>query len=210
MELGRRLGRPTPESFVAPDGSHVQKMVESDGILADKMDGVVNSQIVPTLTKRQHADLAAEAVVDYLRGNNDTHCGNFLQMKDGSIMGIDKGLSLRGILDDDDLEHFQHASHVYYELKRQLDWNPDAADEILHSNYAAARAVAVKAESMPQAEYLGLIESMSKGYQFRYGEEHVVGVKAAMRRRDGIVKQVDDMYAYQARANNIKFKKIES
>jgi len=54
--------------------------------------GSLESKSPADLTEQQRVDIGAEHVADWCMGQSNTHAGNLMELEDGSIIGIDKGL----------------------------------------------------------------------------------------------------------------------
>lgn len=120
LKVGKLLGFTEPDSMIAtmPAGmadiggqsGFAWRWVEAPGTL----DGIHPS----TLTDKQIQDVAREHVLDWLSANDDAHSKNFLQLPNGSIMGIDKGRAFKwfGNPEKDQLSlgALDNNAHTYY------------------------------------------------------------------------------------------------
>jgi hypothetical protein len=80
----------------------------------ENVKGDLSQKDLTKLTEKQCNDLLRERVVDWLFSNHDTHPKQFIELNDGSILGVDKEQSWKHI-GDDVLSTTYHPNKVYDE-----------------------------------------------------------------------------------------------
>jgi len=120
-DAARAIGVDTADVYVV---SHRGKAGTIQRLFKDvKHDGLGNVG-VNGLSQKQVADLQRQHVLDWLIGNNDGHLDNFLVLKNGKLVGIDRGQAFRYFKTD----------------KLALDYNPNAkyGIEVFYNRFFAA------------------------------------------------------------------------
>lgn len=187
MQLARWWGFPTAEAALSSDGKHsMQKM------FPDVVGDLLQSPARPRLLDRIGADqlpyLAAEHVLDHMLANPDTHGGNYVVLSDGTVRGVDKGVSMSS-----GYQHRPNFEMARYDAKRppgggqdmdrRLIPHPGATDvyeqmyaavvrdELHPDTVAAMRSAALDAarriQNSDEKEYL---RRAREARQDRYGE----------------------------------------
>jgi len=91
-EAAKRLGLDSADVFLVKHRGRTGTMhrmfkaVKNDGLERVGIEGLTQQQV--EAMQRQH-------VLDWLIGNNDMHAGNFMVLKDGTLVGIDRGQAFR-------------------------------------------------------------------------------------------------------------------
>lgn len=111
-QLGKALGlQMPPVTVVTHDGVRMslQPMVPGEDLLHRVGGATAGLKGAPpplalslpaasSLTDAQMSELARGSVLDFLLANRDSHAGNWIVDEAGDLWGIDKGLSVRGIV----------------------------------------------------------------------------------------------------------------
>jgi len=158
---------------------------------------------VQGLTQEQVAQLQRQHIFDWLIGNNDGHIDNFLVLKDGKLVGIDRGQAFRYFKTD----------------KLALDYNPNARYGIkvfYNDVFAAARdgklptgvemlgldapeiaSLVKKAESLSDEQWLTIwrpyIDGAMKNKSLAYGSRAAFE-RELLRRKNQLGSDLDEFY----------------
>jgi hypothetical protein len=120
LKVGKLLGFTEPDSVIATMPAGMAEIAGQSGFVwrwVEAGDTLVH--LPPSeLTDKQIQDVAREHVLDWLSANDDAHSKNFLQLPNGSIMGIDKGRAFKwfGNPEKDQLKlsALDNNAHTYY------------------------------------------------------------------------------------------------
>jgi len=191
-ELAKRLGIPTPEVYVT-------EIEGRPGSLQQLFDVAGNFRGVnPTaLTPAELARIQREHVFDWLISNHDGHPGNLIRLKDGRLVGIDKGQAFR----------------FFGKVRLSLNYNPNPESSIyndIFKAYAEGKDVGVlplghgdiegllrKIDALPDEEFRRILSPYAKraaeAGRLAYGTEEAFLEKALERKR-AMRKQLKEFY----------------
>ncbi len=193
-----------------PKKGFMQKMYSSSdvkGELADIMPSGsfagVDDDIIRQVQEHQ--------VLDWLIGNHDGHKQNFLVMKDGSVVGIDKGQAFK-FMGKDRLAHDFVPPQNFGEVAYNRMWQEYRAGTI-DLDLDSIADVLARIEALDDEAYAALVRTYAEG-RFKAGQSagFLKGtaarssddlVELAVERKRDIREQFEEFYLDQANARGI-------
>jgi hypothetical protein len=194
--LAKAWGYKTSNSFITDfdnRSGHVQEMFDAERDLS----GVSMSE----LNSNQVTDIAKEHLLDWALDNDDSWGANLLQLKNGSIVGIDKGRAFAAIghwngLSGDSSAHV-HMPLVYTDLYKAIADKTISQEDAI----AAYRAVIKQAKKMEKLSDSRMTESLERAFANRTNWAATGGpknkeeaIKAALDRKNSLVSDMEKLW----------------
>ncbi len=195
-DLAKAWGFKTAKSFITDfdnRSGHVQQMFDAEKDLS----GVD----VSTLNTSQLQDLAKEHLLDWALDNDDSWGANLLMLKNGSIVGIDKGRAFVGIGHWNGLSG-DSSAHVHMPLVYTSMYDAIASKKISQEDANAAYFAAIKqARKMEKLSDARMEEILEEGFKNR--KNWTIGggpsnkedaIKAAIARKNNLVNDMETLW----------------
>ena len=195
-ELAWAWGYKTSKSFITDFDDrkgHVQQMFDAES----DMGGVSMSSLTPS----QVQDIAKEHLLDWALDNDDSWSANLLKLKNGSIVGIDKGRAFVGMghwngLTADSQAHV-HMPLVYTDLYNAIA-NKQISQEDANAAYFAVLKQARKMEKLSDARMTQILEEgfkNRKNWTVSGGPNSKEGaIQAALDRKNSLVNDMETLW----------------
>lgn len=196
-DLAQIWGYKTAKSFITEFDDrkgHVQQMFDAE----KDLNGVSMSD----LTTSQVQDLAKEHLLDWALDNDDSWGANLLMLKNGSIVGIDKGRAFVGVGHWNGLSG-DSSAHVHMPLVYTDMYNAIASKKISQDDANAAYfAVMKQARKMEKLSDERMAEILEEGFKNR--KNWTVGggptskegaIKAAIERKNSLVSDMEGLWS---------------
>lgn len=195
-ELAHLWGYKTARSFITEFDNrkgHVQEMFDAES----DMNGVSMSSLTPA----QVTDIAKEHLLDWALDNDDSWGANLLKLKNGSIVGIDKGRAFASIghwngLTADSSAHV-HMPLVYTDLYNAIG-NKTISQETANAAYFAVIKQAKKMQALSDAK---MTEKLEMAFANRTNWAVTGGpknkeeaIKAALDRKNSLVADMEKLW----------------
>lgn len=152
------------------------------------------------LTQRQLSDVAREHVLDWALDNDDARASNFLQMPDGSVVGIDKGRSWadfghwNGLAGDERMdERSAQLVTQLYQAVRDHKFSKDTADQ----TFIDVMHRAQKMQHMTDERLRDMLDT-AFAHRTQYAGQYSTKaelVQAAIDRKNGLAKDFNKLWA---------------
>jgi hypothetical protein len=195
-ELSWAWGYKTSKSFIADFDNrtgHAQQMFDAEKDL--------NGVDVATLNSSQIQDLAKEHLLDWALDNDDSWGSNILMLKNGSLVGIDKGRAFVGIghwngLTADSSAHV-HMPLVYTDLYNSIA-SKSISQEDANAAYFAVLKQARKMEKLSDSKMTEILEA-----GFKNRKNWTIGggpgskeeaIAAAIARKNNLVSDMETLW----------------
>lgn len=194
-ELAQAWGFKTSKSFITEfDGrkGHVQEMFDAEKDLS--------SVSMSELTPAQVTDLAKEHLLDWALDNDDSWGANVLMLKNGSLVGIDKGRAFANIghwngLSADSSAHV-HMPLVYTDLYKAIQ-SKTISQDVANDAYFAVLKQAKKMQALSDARMTEKLEMAfaNRTNWFAGGPQNKEeAIKAALERKNSLVKDMETLW----------------
>lgn len=156
---------------------------------------------IQTLTMSEKNQILAEQVTDWLIGNHDSHSENFLRLKDGRILGIDKGQAYK-FMGKDSLT---------------INYSPNPVPPMYNTLLQAAKAGAIDidpsallpairaVEAITDAEYRATLQNYAHGRFAGKPNDEEAFYKMAIARKNSIRADFEKLYADATNTPGFKF-----
>jgi hypothetical protein len=195
-ELSWAWGYKTSKSFITKFDNregHVQQMFDAEKDL--------NGVPVSSLNSSQIQDLAKEHLLDWALDNDDSWGANLLMLKNGSIVGIDKGRAFVGIghwngLTADSNAHV-HMPLVYTDLYNAIA-NKSISQDDANAAYFAVMKQARKMQTLSDSRMTEILEAgfkNRKNWSIGGGPDSKEGaIAAALARKNNLVEDMETLW----------------